>query len=207
MGTRFQQLKERAAERDKAIDRAKVAGHIQQPIARRLTVEEMAEKIQLLEAFKSGVAAGNKLVDDRPGLVVPTQDGQLLSAAMHTMNERKREAIPNVLAEKRWFEQQLALEPTEEVTNFLDEDYRGVINMVGYVVPARSTKRLPKTLAEKFRHKMSLLDRNEKFEQRTGAYDGPGAAPLLGFNYFRKEVLDFDKTEGDIDPGNRVMYF
>ncbi len=202
----LQRLKERAAVRDKAIDRAKVERKIQQPIATPLTVEQMEQKIQLLEAYKQGVMAGN-VQGEAPRLVIPQANGQMASAAAYTMQKRFEATAPSVMAEKRWFEAELRKETFEEVTNFLDEDWIGVINMVGYIVPARSTKRLPKTLAEKFRHKISLLERNEAFDKRTGAYDGPGTAPAIGFNHFRREVMSFEGSESEADPGNRVTYF
>ena len=208
MGSRLQELRTRAAARDKVIDRAKVERKIQNPVAKHMSVEQMEQKIQMLEAYQQGVKAGNLQVGgDFQKLVIPQANGQMLSAPASVMEQRKQAITPDVMADKRWFEKELANEPYEEVTNFLDEDYPGVLNMVGYIVPARSTKKLPRTLAAAFRHKMSLLDRNEAFDKRTGAYDGPGTAPAIGFNHFRREVLAFDRTEDDIEPGNRVQYF
>jgi hypothetical protein len=204
-----QRLRERAKERDKFIDQQKVQRKIVNPMHRHLTVEEMEHKLQMAEAEKRGMLQAMKEMGQSPltQLVIPQQNGQLVNAAEHTMNQRAIATHSSVMDELRWSYRETDKEPLVEVTSFLTYDYESAVNMVRYVVPALSRKMLPQSLAAHFQEKTQHLERNAAFENVLGGYDGPGTAPAVGYNHARRESEYFAGGGNAVEPSQRLRIY
>lgn len=202
MPSTFRQLREKATARDNRIHEARKAGLINTPRRVPLTVEQMQDKIQMLEA---ALTQNQYAAQYAQPLVVPRANGQVQSANEYQFSQRAQNIIPNIQQELQDFYAMLQAEPTEIVTNYDKYDFECSLNGVGYSIPGKKSKALPRTLAEHYRSKRLLDERNETFIQATGGVGVEEAHDYMPFPAFAREINSFDAS--GIADGQQRRYF
>lgn len=136
------------------------------PLSQQLSPRQIQDRVQWNEA---NIDAGAGY--STPALVVPVVRGdqvELASAAKVTLDRQAPAMHVAVEDEYVRLKRRLANETKEEVTNYGDEVYIGILNCVRYFVPARESKMLPATLAQHFRMKNSYRQIQAVAEKRMG---------------------------------------
>lgn len=157
-------------------------------------VEALSAKIQANEAYMDSVSGVSTAK-----LVIPQPSGQVVAADHYRDQQRAQQLLPQIMGEMDRLRHRLNTEPKEDVHNYTDQDYRSSLNGMRYVVAARSTTRLPRTLARHYREKMGYAERDATYDRRLGGR-GPGQAEMTIFEApnledYQREVQSFEQIE------------
>jgi predicted P-loop ATPase len=163
----------------------------------------VANVIQVLEARHDATRGVST-----PRIVVPQLDGSVLPLEHYQIERMRPAAVANSYDQYSNLLRRLEREDTEVVTNDSDEDFEMALNGVWYGVKARETKRLPTTLAQHMRQKLSARVVMAAYDRSLGAAEAGQAVTTMQLDQFRAAVNSYDKSEDlHFDRAERKLMF
>ncbi len=154
----------------------------------------LARRLQVLEAHIDANDGRTNLAQ----LAIPTPMG-LRSPIEYKLDRQAEAARARVISDTVNFEQYLDEGPQEWVDNQTNDDFKGMVNSIPYVVEAHTRKQLPEKLALHYRQKMRYIQRNAGLDKTMGGVGGDSeftSRDLRQFNAAKNAVA----TYGSDDP-------